>query len=206
MPKIIKPDAKLERINVLLVNGSTHASKLLEDVLSGLGFSNVQVVNDSSDVIKTLKRRVIHLIVTDGELLVRKKRVPGMEGADTPRPEDLLPISGIEFVKRLRQSPHSPSPFVPVMMVIGKEDEALLRRARDAGVNEIIVKPLAADDICERISGIIDDKRFFITAESYKGPCRRRERKPLPAGIEDRRKTDVRLVRRRELHDNLRGS
>jgi len=192
-----KPLNRLEQIQVLVLDGSAHAADLLREVFVKLGFSNVQVVNDGYEGIQSMKKKTVHLVFTDWELRVRKKRPLGDDEA-APTAKDILPLSGTEFVKRLRQSPHSPNPFVPVVMVVNQDADAPSAKARDAGVNEIITKPLQADELCRRIMSLIDDTRHFITAESYKGPCRRRDPKPLPAGGTERRKRQVRLVRRKE--------
>ena len=46
--------------------------------------------------------------------------------------------------------------------------------ARDAGVNEFVVKPITAKAVLDRINAVILRPRAFIKAEHYVGPCRRR--------------------------------
>lgn len=200
MPPAAKDANKLDNIQVLVLDGSAHAADLLREVFIKLGFSNIQVVNDGYEGIQAMKRKVVHLVFTDWELRVRKKRSPLGDEAEAPSTDqDLLPLSGAEFVRRLRRSPHSPNPFVPVVMVVNQNADEHAARARDAGVNEVVAKPLRAGDLCRRIMSLIDDKRHFITAETYKGPCRRREATPLAAGASERRVRQVRLVRRKEM-------
>jgi two-component system, chemotaxis family, chemotaxis protein CheY len=197
MPLEAKSVDKLARIQVLLMDGSAHVSELLREIFVKLGFNNVLVVNDGFEGIQAIKRQPIHLIFTDWELRVRKRN-PLDDGSQPPKEEDLLPLSGTEFVRRLRQSPKSPNPFVPIVMVVNQNSPEVYAAARDAGVNEIVSKPIKADELCKRITDLIDDKRHFITADTYKGPCRRRENKPLPAGKAERRIRQVRLIRRME--------
>ena len=198
MPPNAKPASKLDSINVLLMDGSAHVSELLREIFVKLGFNNLQVVNDGFEGIQVLKRKPVHLIFTDWELRVRKRKLMD-DGSEPPKEEDVLPLSGTEFVRRLRRSPKSPNPFVPIVMVIGQNSPESFAQARDAGVNEIVTKPLNANELCGRIMELIDDKRHFITADTYKGPCRRRETKPLPAGSSERRFRQIRLVRRTEV-------
>lgn len=196
MPFEVKPISKLDRIHVMVMDGSTHAADLLKGMLSELGFSNIEIAKDGYEGIRAMRTKIIHLVFTDWELRVRKKRVPGQEQASADT--DIVPLNGTEFVKRLRRSPHSPNPFVPVVMVVNQTTDEHYSTARDAGVNEVVRKPLQAKEFSQRIMSLIDDPRYFITAESYKGPCRRREAKGLAAGVEERRKRQVRLVRRKE--------
>jgi CheY-like chemotaxis protein len=198
MPRPDKPVNRLEKIQVMVLDGSAHAAALLREAFDQLGFSNVHVVNDSYAGIQAMKKKHMHLIVADWNLRVRKK-ITILDDPEAPAADkDLLPLNGAEFVERLRQSPHSPNPFVPVIMVVNDNTEENLAKARAAGVNEIISKPLQADELCRRIVSLIDDTRYFITAESYKGPCRRHESKPVPLDGIERRKRQVRLVRRKE--------
>jgi CheY-like chemotaxis protein len=199
MPLTDKPVNKLARIQVMVLDGSSNAADLLREVFVKLGFTNIHVVNDGYEGIQAMKRMVVHLIFTDWELRVRKRLVQPNGQEAPPSDKDVLPLSGAEFVKRLRQSPHSPNPFVPIVMVVNGKDEDKIAHARNAGVNEIVTKPLDVAALCRRVAALVDDTRFFITAENYKGPCRRREGKPLPAGASERRKRQVRLVRRREV-------
>lgn len=198
MPPNDKPVGKLARIQVMVLDGSANAADLLREVFVKLGFTNIHVVNDGFEGIQAMKRMPVHLIFTDWELRVRKRRMLPTGEEAPPDDKDVLPLSGTEFVKRLRQSPHSPNPFVPIVMVVTENDEDKIAHARDAGVNEVITKPLNVADLCRRIAALVDDTRFFVTADSYKGPCRRLAAKPLAAGAPERRKRQVRLVRRRE--------
>jgi hypothetical protein len=66
-------------------------------------------------------------------------------------------------------------------------------------VNEILLKPLEARSFCERIIELIDNPRIYITADTYKGPCRRRKAGVSPTGTE-RRTREIRLVRADEMH------
>jgi two-component system chemotaxis response regulator CheY len=195
MPPNNKPGNKLENIQVLLLDGSAHVSELLREIFVKLGFTKIMVVSDGFEGIQAIKRQPVHLIFTDWELRVRKRNIMD-DGSQPPKDSDMLPLSGTEFVRRLRQSPKSPNPFVPIVMVVNQDSPDVQAAARDAGVNEIVSKPIKADELCKRITDLIDDKRHFITADTYRGPCRRRDNKPLPAGSAERRVRQVRLIRR----------
>ena len=199
MQKAAAEGNKLSRIQVMVLDGSTNAAELLRNVFVKLGFANVQIVNDGYEGIRMMKKMPVHLVFTDWELRVRKHRpAEGEEAAPSSSDKDLVQLSGADFVKRLRQSPHSPNPFVPVVMLVNENSNDNMTKAREAGVNEIVTKPLDITDLCARIIALIDKPRAFITADTYKGPCRRLADQPLPSGTEERRKRQVRLVRRKE--------
>lgn len=83
-----------------------------------------------------------------------------------------------------------------MLMDQGRTREVLY--ARDAGVNDIVLRPMQARDFCQRVIDIIDKPRTFITSPTFKGPCRRRKGGP-PPGQKERRVRDVRLIRCSEM-------
>lgn len=171
MPITDKPVSKLARIQVMVLDGSANAADLLREVFVKLGFANIQIFNDGFEGIQAMKRLPVHLVFTDWELRVRKRKLLPTGEEQLPSDKDIMPVSGTEFVKRLRQSPASPNPFVPIVMVVAENDEEKIAKARDAGVNEVITKPLNVAELCRRIAALVDDTRMFVTSDSYKGPC-----------------------------------
>lgn len=47
-------------------------------------------------------------------------------------------------------------------------------RARDAGVNEFIAKPVSVKTMMSRLSAVIEHPHPFVRTNGYFGPCRRR--------------------------------
>jgi two-component system, chemotaxis family, chemotaxis protein CheY len=88
----------------------------------------------------------------------------------------MAPVDGLEFTKMLRCAPDSPAPFVPVVMITGHSDRARVMAARDAGVNEFLVKPITSRALFDRFVSLIDAPRAFVRSEDYMGPDRRRRR------------------------------
>jgi two-component system chemotaxis response regulator CheY len=101
----------------------------------------------------------------------------------------MQPLDGIDFVRLLRNSPDSPNPMIPVIMITGHATQRRVAEARDAGVTEFLAKPLTARGVIERISQVVDHARGFVRAEGYFGPDRRRRADPQYAGP-PRRATD----------------
>jgi CheY-like chemotaxis protein len=187
--------SKLNKINVMVVDGSAKAGELIKSILSQLGFKNVFLANDGFQGVKMMSNARIDMIFSDWDLFILGKN----SANDDIAREEPKPLSGPMFIKRLRVSPSSPNPFVPVIMLLNKASEKEVAEARDAGVNEIVLKPFSADDLCKKIIRIIDHPRPFITAETYKGPCRRISKSTPPNNV-DRRKREVRIFRHGEKH------
>lgn len=192
-PAATKAVQKLERVRVLVVDSSTQAAELMKNIFVQLGFTNIMVANDISQSIQIMRYVRVDMIFADWALKIGNT-LKSRSGADPANP---FAVSGARFIKNLRFSPASPNPFVPVVMLMDTVTNKEIFNVRDSGVNELIIKPLEAAEFCRKIVSVIDHPRMFITASTYKGPCRRIR---LAADFkgEDRRKAQIRLIRRGE--------
>ena len=84
-----------------------------------------------------------------------------------------LTVPSLELVRRFRDFRNSPDPFVPIILVNSYTDSVRLKRARDAGVTEMVRKPVSASDLFRAVDSIIRHPRPFINVAGYFGPCRR---------------------------------
>ena len=100
------------------------------------------------------------------------------------------PIGGLELTKWIRTGEDTPDPFLPVIMMSAHSERGCVTEARDAGVNEFLVKPLSAKSIMRRIQTIIEHPRAYIRTDHYFGPDRRRHDKPF-LGQEQRNDYDL---------------
>jgi DNA-binding response OmpR family regulator len=55
-----------------------------------------------------------------------------------------------------------------------------IRIARDAGVNEILTKPVSPESLYGRLTSVVRQPRPYIETEQYFGPDRRRRDKCRP--------------------------
>jgi CheY-like chemotaxis protein len=182
---------RLAGVRILIVISSERAGDLVKRIFTALGFSNIHVAADAVEAVQYLRDIKMNLIVADADINVRNsvrnhdKHVSGF---------DTIQLSGIEFIHRLRSAKSSPTPFIPVLMLMDHARMGEVTKARDAGVNEIVLKPLEAKNFCERLIALIDSPRPYVTAPAYHGPCRRSKKGVSPTGAE-RRLREVRLVR-----------
>lgn len=183
---------RLKKINVLIVISSHKAANLIERLFNQLGFSQILIAYDAAEAVQMLKRVRVHLLVADSELKVHPSQQEIKDVALASSGD--IELSGVSFVRRLRNAPNSPAAFLPVLMLMDYAKKNEVIEARDAGVNEIVLKPMESRDFCERVIQVIDTSRLHITAPTYKGPCRRRAKGP-PPGTAERRMREVRVIR-----------
>jgi DNA-binding response OmpR family regulator len=111
------------------------------------------------------------------------------------------PVDGVEFTRRVRNGSDPRLVRLPIIMMTGHSELRRIVDARDAGVNEIVVKPLTAKAVLSRIEAVTQRPRPFVRTISYFGPDRRRRDDPKFAHLR-RRQSDG----RRERPDDARAS
>ena len=63
---------------------------------------------------------------------------------------------------------------VPVVLISPGADFAKVAAARDAGMNDVIVKPVSIDTIERKLTSLVLEPKAFVTARAFVGPDRRR--------------------------------
>jgi two-component system chemotaxis response regulator CheY len=148
---------RYELLKILLVDDNHHMRVLLGEILRAIGCRQIREATDGAEGLQVLRNYPIDIVITDLAM---------------------QPLDGIDFVRLLRNSPDSPNPMIPVIMITGHATQRRVAEARDAGVTEFLAKPLTARGVIERISQVVDHARGFVRAEGYFGPDRRRRVDP----------------------------
>jgi len=115
------------RKTVLLVDDSKTVREIIKVYLMGQDIEFVEAENGVR-ALQVARLKLIDLIF-----------------ADVNMPE----MDGITLVQQLRASAQGTVSRIPVVMLTGEKDETLLDRAKDAGANAFVNKPVAAKPILE---------------------------------------------------------
>jgi len=83
-------------------------------------------------------------------------------------------LDGMDFLKKIRNDPDSPNPFIPVVVVTANTEVRHVFEARDTGMTEYLAKPVSAKLIYMRIISVIENNRAFVRVNNFFGPDRRR--------------------------------
>ena len=83
---------------------------------------------------------------------------------------------------------------MPVMLLSSFTPRKKIMRARDAGANLVVTKPIIPGVLLGRIEWLARTTRLFVTSPGYCGPDRRFKKVPLPEGIPERRAENIRLT------------
>ena len=159
---------KLDKLNVLVIDDSKHMRTLIRSLLVAFGVGSVQEAGDGREGFIKLAQGGFDLILCD---LVME------------------PVSGLDFIERVRKGKDSPDPFIPIIAVTGYTEQYRVMTARDSGVNEILAKPISAKELAIRVQSVIEQPRPFVRTKTYFGPDRRRrnEEQTFYDGVERRR-------------------
>jgi two-component system, chemotaxis family, chemotaxis protein CheY len=137
---------------VLVVDDNDFMRKLVAKMLLSFGIRSVIEAGDGAEALRIASEISIDVIVTD-------YRMPGLDG--------------FEFCRTVRRRP-TPRRAVPILLMSGHTERALVERARDAGFDEVLAKPLAPRTLHQKVLTSLSRPRPFIDADAYAGPCRRR--------------------------------
>ncbi len=141
------------RLNVLVASADQQARPLVAALLRAGGVEKIDVCADGIEALDDLGRKNIDILIVDWEL-----------GS----------LGGLELVRRLRNEASSPDPTVQIIMITAFTERHNIEAARDAGVSELLAKPVFSDALFKRIVNIIDNPRPFVHVGDYFGPDRRR--------------------------------
>lgn len=145
--------SSLHSLSVLLVDDNAPMRTIASAILQSAGIRKIREVADGAAALEALREHPADIAIVDF---------------------NMFPLDGVEFTRLVRNSPDSPNPYLPIIMMTGHSERARVMEARDAGVTEFVVKPITAKAIFDRIQAVIIRPRPFVKTEGYFGPDRRR--------------------------------
>ncbi|HWA01068.1 MAG TPA: response regulator [Caulobacterales bacterium] len=162
----------LASVDVLIVDDNAPMRSLLRSVLRAVGVVRIREATDGRDALALLDMKPADVILLDHAM-------PGM--------------TGLEVARALRASPDHPAHKARIVMITGYGDRTHVSEARDAGVDEFLVKPITTRALLLRLEAALARGRDFVDVEGFQGPDRRRRVAAAPGG-RDRRTGDETLI------------
>lgn len=179
MPSIFRQSS------ILVVDEDRGSRQALRDVLLGMGFSSVFTAANSREALLEISAHSPSAMLLDYRL---------------------SKVDGLSLTERLRRSGDSGNIGIPVILMASAIDASLVQRARDAGVNEIVMKPISMQVLVRRLLHTLTKYRPVVRGGGYIGPDRRRrrdrrgtERRNLPPMVQVLQERRDRERDRREL-------
>lgn len=122
-------------MNVLVVDDYNTMLRIITNLLKQLGFKNVDDANDGEAALEKVKNKDYGLIISDW---------------------NMEPMTGLELLQSIRQS-DAPYKNVPFIMVTAESKTENVIAAKQAGVNNYIVKPFNAETLKTKMSAVLGD-------------------------------------------------
>ncbi|MDB5476508.1 MAG: response regulator receiver protein [Phenylobacterium sp.] len=162
---------QLRDARLLVVDDHQPMREILKSLLFGLGARQVAEARDAVQAFDMLRYSAFDILLTD---------------------YDMAGETGVQLSSKLRRAQGNLNRRIPIVMVTGRAEGPVILAARDAGVDEYLVKPLTTVSLTQKIDAALNRRRAFIETETYIGPDRRR--RALEFAGPDRRQGAAPLV------------
>lgn len=123
-----------KNMNVLIVDDYKTMLRIINNLLKQLGFANVDEATDGTMALSMFKSKNYGLIISDW---------------------NMEPMSGLELLKQIRSGNENKN--VPFIMVTAESKTENVIAAKQAGVNNYIVKPFNAETLKTKMSAVLGD-------------------------------------------------
>ncbi len=116
---------------VLVVDDYQTMTRIIRNLLKQLGFTEIDDANDGAAALKRLGERRYGLIISDW---------------------NMAPMTGYELLKEVRANPETAE--TPFIMITAESKTENVIAAKQAGVNNYIVKPFNAQTLKAKIDAV----------------------------------------------------
>jgi two-component system, chemotaxis family, chemotaxis protein CheY len=156
----------LASLKVCIVDADSQMRQMIRDALTGMGISQIRECADSGMAQQLIGEFKPDLCIFDWST---------------------GPLDPITFIKTLRARESGQGTPMQLIMMMANANTRRVIEARNAGVDEFLVKPISLRALHGRLLTLVENPRVFVRTPTYVGPDRRRQDRPF-AGA-DRRVT-----------------
>lgn len=123
-----------KNMNILIVDDYKTMLRIINNLLRQLGFVNIDEATDGSMALDLFNKKKYGLVISDW---------------------NMEPMSGLDLLKSVRALNDNQS--VPFIMVTAESKTENVVAAKQAGVNNYIIKPFNADTLKTKISAVLGE-------------------------------------------------
>ena len=116
---------------ILVVDDYTTMVRIIRNLLNQLGFKDIDAASDGSSALTKLRDKKYSLVISDW---------------------NMEPMTGYELLKQMRADPTLTA--TPFIMITAESKTENVIAAKQAGVNNYIVKPFNADTLKNKIEAV----------------------------------------------------
>ncbi len=115
-------------MKTLIVDDYRTMRRIIRNLLMQLGYNDVEDVGDGAAALALMRADKFDLVICDW---------------------NMEPMSGLELLKQIRSDAKLKS--TPFIMVLAENKQANVTAAKEAGINEYIIKPFNAESLLSKI-------------------------------------------------------
>jgi two-component system chemotaxis response regulator CheY len=119
-------------INILIVDDYKTMLRIIRSLLTQIGFNNIDEAANGSIALEKLKEKKYELIISDW---------------------NMEPMTGLELLKNVRADEKTKT--VPFIMITAESKTENVIAAKEAGVNNYIVKPFNVETLKAKLSSVL---------------------------------------------------
>jgi DNA-binding response OmpR family regulator len=179
---------RLGTARILVIEPDEGKRRLLCELLRSAGMSNLLTCPSAEDSFEALR-------MFDPDLVVLEWELPGMSGVELTRAIRRAALAPDERIHNAR---------VPIIMLTARRRERDVVEARNAGIDEFVIRPFSMASLNRSLSAVLLRRRAFVVSEAYVGPERRRQRKAAPFKGPLKREDDIEAVAEVVVEENTR--
>jgi len=144
--------SEFKDIKTLIIDRAGHSKALLRKLLTAFGVSRIMTTHATDEALVMLRRESFSIVFLD---------------------EMAGPLKPLGFLRMLRRDLNTSDVTIPVVLVSAGTDAGKITAARDAGMNDVISKPVSVRTIERKLRSLLAAPRPFVTAKAFVGPDRR---------------------------------
>ncbi|WP_339831630.1 response regulator [uncultured Parvibaculum sp.] len=122
------------KMPVLIVDDYRTMLRIVRNLLNKIGFSDIDEATDGKEALEKLRKRTYGLVISDW---------------------NMQPMTGYELLKEVRGDASLSS--LPFVMVTAESKAENVIAARQAGVNNYIIKPFSAEVLKAKLKTVLGD-------------------------------------------------
>lgn len=121
-----------KEMNILVVDDYQTMIRIIKNLLKQLGFDNIDEATDGGAALEKISQKDYGLIISDW---------------------NMEPMTGIDLLKKVRETGNK----VPFIMVTAESKTENVVAAKQAGVDNYIVKPFNAETLKNKLTAVLGD-------------------------------------------------
>lgn len=125
-----------KNMNVLVVDDYQTMIRIIKNLLRQLGFNNVDEATDGQSALDMIGKKQYGLVISDW---------------------NMEPMTGLDLLKAVRSAANENFSRTPFIMVTAESKTENVIAAKQAGVNNYIVKPFNAETLKTKIASVLGE-------------------------------------------------